>query len=408
MTVVHSSNDSEKVFAPAVRHPGLKPRAEGIRDGALSGLAASLNQSPIVQAQLVRRQELDNSPSVQSLLSLQRQIHAGPGVVTQARRSEHSAEEETFAELRSGTNNHQEPVQRKVLPYQDKTSKKDMENLAGVLNECVEAAKGIVDSNPLLTGVDKRKEGYLGAWVTCFDQFTSDGEIPDFFYARYGYAIETLATAFFKTKDHNGYAVITQFAQGSTRPDFVISDKVSQIAWLDITSSSSAGHILAKQGGGWKTRPYVAEILYDMPKPADFAKTATGKLTKEQKEKLEKADAARAQRELRFDQGMQAMSLVLAEAYKAAREKKGDLLSRKDVKTVTVQVCQDKLNSLVDGGITPSLAAGVLGSIASIEVEDRVDTGLSWATWAFKSVGARWSEGRAVLWGYGKKLAGDE
>jgi len=63
---------------------------------------------------------------------------------------------------------------------------------------------------------------------------------------------------------------------------------------------------------------------------------------------------------------------------------------------------------LVDGGITPSLAAGVLGSIASIEVEDRVDTGLSWATWAFKSVGARWSEGRAVLWGYGKKLAGDE
>jgi len=344
-----------------------------------------MNQSPRVQGQLQLAQEIQNRGRVQSQLALAAEINSRPN-----HDSRHP--------------DNQPPLQRKLKEYQDKTKSTDMEELAGVLDGCVDAAKAIVDSNPMLTGVPKRTTGYLGTWVTCFEQFVSSGDIPDFFYARYGYAIETLATAAFLAEDHKGYKVNAQVTQGSTRPDLVISSGSDHIAWLDITSSASVGHILAKQGGGWKTRPYVAEILYEMPSPANFATSAKGKLTKEQQEKLKKADEARALRELQFDKGMKAMGLLLGNAYQKARDEKGEGLSKADVRDVTISVCKDKLNGLVDKGITPGLAAGVLAVIDSVEVTGQVDPGLSWAKWAFKNTTIRWSDGRALLWDYGKSL----
>jgi hypothetical protein len=300
-------------------------------------------------------------------------------------------------------------IQRRVKEYQDETDDTDMEDLAGTLSGNVDTAKGIVDSNPLLTGVTNRDKGYLDAWVTVFTKFTKDkdGNVPEFFYARYGYAIETLATGMFMSADHKGYAVSTQVTQGSTRPDFVImnSKKSKEIAWLDVTSSASIGHIYNKQGGGWKTRPYVAEILYDMPNPTDFAKTAKGTLSEEQLNALKQADVSRAERELNFDKGMKAMGILLGEAYAAAREKKGDGLSKGDIKKVTVETVKKHLDKLVDNGITPKWAAGVLASIESIEVTGEINTGLSWANWAFKPGYADRGTGRALLSDFGKSLS---
>jgi hypothetical protein len=298
------------------------------------------------------------------------------------------------------------PIQRMVKKYQDETKNKDMEGLAGTLSGNVDTAKGIVDSNPLLTGVPNRDKGYLDAWVTAFTDFTKDkdGNVPQFFYARYGYAIETLATGMFMSADHKGYKVSTQVTQGSTRPDFVILKGSTEIAWLDVTSSASVGHIYNKQGGGWKTRPYVAEILYDMPAATDFAKTAKGSLSEEQLTALKNAGASRAQRELNFDKGMKAMGILLGEAYAAAREEKGDGLSKGDVKEVTVETVKKHLDKLVDKGVSPKWAAGVLASIDSIEVTGEINTGLSWANWAFGAGYAERATGRALLADLGKSL----
>ena len=99
-------------------------------------------------------------------------------------------------------------------------------------------------------------QGYLGTWVTAFNEFSTDTEENTFFYARYGYAIETLATGMFLAEGHAPYKVATQVTQGSTRPDFVIRDNTdTEVAWLDVTSADSQGHIHAKQGGGGRPGP---------------------------------------------------------------------------------------------------------------------------------------------------------
>jgi hypothetical protein len=292
-------------------------------------------------------------------------------------------------------------AQRKILNFRD-TGNQDMRDLAAALDKCVATAKVIVDTNPLLQGVAGNDAGYLRAWVITFNAFLSDknGNVPDFFYARYGYAIETLATLLFLTVDKKGYDIQSQVAQGSTRPDFVISKGNVHHAWLDITSSASAGHIQGKQGGKWSTCGYVSEILYDMPSPSDFAKSATGKLSKEQLEALGKADAARADQEAKFSVGMNKMAIIFANAFMEARAKKGSGLARSDVPVIVKAVCSAHLDKYIEGGVQLRHAAGVLGSIESIEIEGATNTGDSWAKWAFKSID--YSTGRTLLYHFGK------
>ena len=43
------------------------------------------------------------------------------------------------------------------------------------------------------------------------------------------------------------------------------------MAWVDLTSEASKGHIRRKQGGGWWMRSYVAEACYEMPRPSALA-----------------------------------------------------------------------------------------------------------------------------------------
>ena len=93
-----------------------------------------------------------------------------------------------------------------------------------------------------------------------------NGKVPLFMNAYYGYAVEEMVnqelTAQYSSA-RNGYRVLLQVTHGSTRPDIVITDRGNnEVAWLDITSENSAGHIWNKEGNGWSTSGFVAELLY--------------------------------------------------------------------------------------------------------------------------------------------------
>lgn len=86
-------------------------------------------------------------------------------------------------------------------------------------------------------------------------------------YASYGYAVEEMVNqelrARYNTAVH-GYKVELQVTHGYTRPDIVITDRDrDEVAWHDITSENSAGHIYSKDGSGWSTKGFVAELLYE-------------------------------------------------------------------------------------------------------------------------------------------------
>ncbi|HET6762365.1 MAG TPA: hypothetical protein VFH27_01805 [Longimicrobiaceae bacterium] len=84
--------------------------------------------------------------------------------------------------------------------------------------------------------------------------------------ARYGYAVESLACGESGTLNAAlpaGCSYQLQASRGMTRPDIVVRHNVNgEVAWLDITSSGSIGHIDRKTGTGWRAKPYVAEITY--------------------------------------------------------------------------------------------------------------------------------------------------
>jgi hypothetical protein len=97
--------------------------------------------------------------------------------------------------------------------------------------------------------------------------------------ARYGYAVESLACGEATTLNaalpaNCSYQL--QASRGMTRPDIVVRHSTrGEIAWLDITSAASKGHIDLKTGSGWTNKPYVAEITYPV---LDFTAIGTGSL----------------------------------------------------------------------------------------------------------------------------------
>lgn len=89
-------------------------------------------------------------------------------------------------------------------------------------------------------------------------------------YTQYGYAVEEYVNIAVQNKSlppPRGYTISIQETHGSTRPDFVIgyvtdSGKNETLAWLDLTSIHSSGHIRRKSGTGWQRTPFVAELFY--------------------------------------------------------------------------------------------------------------------------------------------------
>lgn len=87
-------------------------------------------------------------------------------------------------------------------------------------------------------------------------------------YTQYGYAVEE----YVNLEINNGalpppwgYRISIQEVHGSTRPDYVIRNEAAggdTVAWLDLTSTQSAGHIFQKAGSGWRRSSFVAELFY--------------------------------------------------------------------------------------------------------------------------------------------------
>ncbi len=280
------------------------------------------------------------------------------------------------------------PAQRAILVHgqDDEFDPKYIaaaEAVASDLDDAVATAVGIVQDNPMLAGVADQ-DGYLKLWATTFAEFTSTGQLPAFFYARYGYAVESLATLIMKSKTYALVKVSNQVAMGATRPDFVVRAGSTDVAWLDITSSASQGHVLSKQHSGWKTRPYVAEILYDPPDPSTFAKNP--KLSDKQREVLRKANDAQLKAQADYQRGADALAVVIDNALGQKLAEKGSGLSKIDTRTTVTAALRPLLENVTDAAFTENLAGQVLRCMGEVKVGDSIHSGASWAG-AFKGQG---------------------
>ncbi|MFI7358027.1 DUF4157 domain-containing protein [Streptomyces avidinii] len=173
-----------------------------------------------------------------------------------------------------------ESVQRSVHPYPtsgqvpSEEVGKDLVGFAEKLDAAVEVAwlqatQNPTDANLALT------DGYLGRWSEQWQEYLQAApgkkkEIAALVPAMAGYAIESLATKVFLTERRSWtgpasgltFSVAMQVTHGNTRPDVVLQLDGTDVAWYDITSAKSLGHIFEKDGSGWQTKPYVAEIAY--------------------------------------------------------------------------------------------------------------------------------------------------
>jgi hypothetical protein len=112
--------------------------------------------------------------------------------------------------------------------------------------------------NPALATVN----GYTRRWLDVCRIFLTDRSQAEFLHTTFGYAIESLACMQLTDAPPPGVELVLQATRGATRPDIVVKENGADIAWLDITSNASYGHIFKKQGGGWRRVPYVSEVFY--------------------------------------------------------------------------------------------------------------------------------------------------
>ncbi|WP_234433366.1 DUF4157 domain-containing protein [Streptomyces sp. NRRL WC-3549] len=121
----------------------------------------------------------------------------------------------------------------------------------------LQATQNPTDANLALT------DGYLGRWAEQWEEYlqatpAKKAEMAALVPAMAGYAIESLATKVFLTerKSWTGpasgrtFSVAMQVTHGNTRPDVVLQLDGSEVAWYDITSAKSLGHIFEKNGSG--------------------------------------------------------------------------------------------------------------------------------------------------------------
>ena len=110
--------------------------------------------------------------------------------------------------------------------------------------------------------------GYYDRWKNLAIAYLGDPfhVVDPFLCAAYGYAVETRTNELLDGLAGNlpaNWTVNKQVTVGMTRPDIVISDATpTAVAWIDLTSNASVGHIKKKAGGGWSTKPYVFEVTY--------------------------------------------------------------------------------------------------------------------------------------------------
>ncbi len=134
-----------------------------------------------------------------------------------------------------------------------------MQDMDATVQRCADKAYSI---DALDEGRPKQR-----LWKSMVSQFmASGGETAGFQYARYGYAVEDMANVIMTNQysnGMNGFTIKLQDYHNETIPDIVIlGGGGKEVAWLDITSYTSRGHIFHKGGSQWRTREFVGELLY--------------------------------------------------------------------------------------------------------------------------------------------------
>ncbi|MGG8497007.1 DUF4157 domain-containing protein [Tenacibaculum sp. TC6] len=164
-------------------------------------------------------------------------------------------------------------VQRVIVNSDYKGSEaNDIEAYAEQLNTAVQQAWGLLIKTPAM-GKFANLNGYTQLWVSKIKEFGATGKDPGGLHTAFGYAIESLVSGPLLPSPNAGIKVIQQGARGSTRPDLILQYNKLDIAWLDITASSSAGHIFTKTGG-WEQSPSFAEITYPSIGTSDLLEMA--------------------------------------------------------------------------------------------------------------------------------------
>lgn len=289
------------------------------------------------------------------------------------------------------------PIQRVIKLYNDgkglsKADKASLLVIAKRLNREVEDATALLASDPMLTTL-KTKSGYIKRWRATFKELIDTGSLPEFFFARYGYAVETLAAANMP-KRIGGLTITTQVTKGATRPDFVVTNgEGEELGWLDITAYASKGHIFKKQHSGWSSRPFVAEILYDSPSITSFGK-GKGKLTKKQKDKLAQINRDEIQREEDYGGGIDEVRDAIQAALQRDFDTNGQLTAGR-----TQQVVKAALDELFNN-LTVNDAGELLRLVDTFDLNGEVQSGPAWANWAFARGG--YAEGRRLAIALGK------
>ena len=159
------------------------------------------------------------------------------------------------------------PIQRQVIRYRSQANDQvgddaleAADRVANKIDQRVKQARTQALNWPDL----ENERGHLKRWHKVAGEYCANPDgIQDFVHSSFGYAVETLACRELNHEEE-GLTVSLQVNAGATRPDIVLSipGDGPEVAWIDVTATQSAGHIFNKGGGGWNTKPYVAEVLY--------------------------------------------------------------------------------------------------------------------------------------------------
>jgi len=130
-----------------------------------------------------------------------------------------------------------------------KDNKDAVLNYANTLSAEVETARDMV-ATKYFTHVPS-SDGYMQNFADNFDasqnKFNNNAAVP----MQAGYWIESYVTKIAKPVAGNGLEILTQAKRGNSRPDVILQSNKKDIAWLDITSTNSEGHIFDKNSQGW-------------------------------------------------------------------------------------------------------------------------------------------------------------
>ena len=105
----------------------------------------------------------------------------------------------------------------------------------------------------------------LKKWHEKCQEYLCCGRLPRNIYMAYGYAVEELTNLTLPSVSPP-YSLSKQVLYGGSRCDYELSMKNGReetiLAWIDITSKESEGHIWNKSTGHWQSAPCACEILY--------------------------------------------------------------------------------------------------------------------------------------------------